>query len=397
MRPFRGRAGSNESIAGRVRRAEGDGTRHRVSKDSVLRRIQFLEVEPVHLFGESDLNLRAIGERFPAVTIVARGNGITLEGPPEDVQKTESLFLELISLVRQGKVLTESDVQYALSLIDDEAHTGLAQLWTGKDSYFDLRRPVKPKTLGQGEYARAIQEHDIVFGVGPAGTGKTYIAVASAVTALRRRAVSRIVLVRPAVEAEESLGFLPGDFQEKIDPYLRPLYDALHEMMGPDKIRRSLEMGIIEVAPLAYMRGRTLSDSFVILDEAQNTTIGQMKMFLTRLGANAKAVITGDVTQIDLKEKDSSGLVQIQGILRDIEGIKFCYFTEKDVVRHMLVKKIIRAFEEHSANGIARNGAAHSGVLSAPAAPAAPAATAATAPPTASGPQAPEPRSGEPA
>jgi phosphate starvation-inducible PhoH-like protein len=330
-----------------------------VSKDTVQRRIQFLEVEPVHLFGESDLNLRAIAERFPAVTIVARGSGITLEGPPEDVHKAEALFLELISLVRQGKVLGSGDIEYALSLIDDEGRPALSQLWNGKESFFDLRRPVKPKTFGQGEYALAIQEADIVFGIGPAGTGKTYIAVAAAVTALRRRAVSRIVLVRPAVEAGESLGFLPGDFQEKIDPYLRPLYDALHEMMGPDKIRRSLEMGVIEVAPLAYMRGRTLSDSFVILDEAQNTTIGQMKMFLTRLGANAKAVITGDVTQIDLREKDASGLVQIQSILRDVDGVRFCYFTEKDVVRHMLVKKIIKAFEDHGANGATRNGVPH--------------------------------------
>jgi phosphate starvation-inducible PhoH-like protein len=327
-----------------------------VNKETVLRRIQFLEVEPLHLLGESDLNLRAIAERFNTVSIVARGNSITLEGPPEDVGKAEALFLELISLVRQGKVLTEADIQYAVSLVDDEARPALAQIWGGKDAFFDLRRPVKPKTFGQGEYAKSIQESDIVFAIGPAGTGKTYIAVAAAVTALKRRAVSRIVLVRPAVEAGESLGFLPGDFQEKVDPYLRPLYDALHEMMGADKIRRSLEMGVIEVAPLAYMRGRTLSDSFVILDEAQNTTIGQMKMFLTRLGANSKAVITGDVTQIDLREKDLSGLIQIQGILRDVEGIKFCYFTEKDVVRHLLVKKIIKAFEDHDANGHSRNG-----------------------------------------
>jgi phosphate starvation-inducible PhoH-like protein len=327
-----------------------------VSNETVVRKIQFLEVEPLHLLGESDLNLRAIAERFQSVSIVVRGNSISLEGPPEDVAKAEALFLELISLVRQGKVLSEADIQYAVSLVDDEGRPALAQLWGGKETYFDLRRPLKPKTFGQGEYAKAIQDSDIVFAIGPAGTGKTYLAVAAAVTALKRRAVSRIVLVRPAVEAGESLGFLPGDFQEKVDPYLRPLYDALHDMMGPDKIRRSLEMGIIEVAPLAYMRGRTLSDSFVILDEAQNSTIGQMKMFLTRLGANSKAVITGDVTQIDLREKDASGLVQIQSILRDVEGIRFCYFTEKDVVRHMLVKKIIKAFENHGSNGQPRNG-----------------------------------------
>ncbi len=327
-----------------------------MSNETVVRRIQFLEVEPLHLLGESDLNLRAIAGRFQSVSIVVRGNSISLEGPPEEVGKAEALFLELISLVRQGKVLTEADIQYAVSLVDDETRPALAQLWGGKEGYFDLRRPVKPKTFGQGEYAKAIQDSDIVFAIGPAGTGKTYLAVAAAVTALKRRAVSRIVLVRPAVEAGESLGFLPGDFQEKVDPYLRPLYDALHDMMGPDKIRRSLEMGIIEVAPLAYMRGRTLSDSFVILDEAQNSTIGQMKMFLTRLGANSKAVVTGDVTQIDLREKEASGLIQIQKILRDVEGIRFCYFTEKDVVRHMLVKKIIKAFEDHGSNGQPRNG-----------------------------------------
>ena len=324
-----------------------------MKSETVVRKIQFVEVEPLHLLGESDLNLRVISDRFPDVSIVARGNSITLEGPAEDVAQAESLFLQLITLVRQGKILSAADVEYAMSLLEGSERTQLSQLWQGKDPAFDLRRPIKPKTLGQSEYARAIQDHDIVFGIGPAGTGKTYIAVACAVTALKRRAVSRIILVRPAVEAEESLGFLPGDFQEKIDPYLRPLYDALNEMMGPDKIRRSLEMGIIEVAPLAYMRGRTLSDSFVILDEAQNTTIGQMKMFLTRLGANSKAVITGDVTQIDLREKGTSGLVAIQPILKDVEGIHFSYFTERDVVRHLLVKKIIKAFEDYGANGAA--------------------------------------------
>jgi len=337
-----------------------------VSESTIVRKIQFVEVEPLHLLGESDLNLRVISDRFPTVTIVARGNGITLEGPPEDVNRAETLFLQLITLVRQGKILGATDVEYALTLLDESGRTQLSQLWTGKEPFFDLRRPIKPKTIGQSDYARAIQEHDIVFGVGPAGTGKTYIAVACAVTALKRRAVSRIILVRPAVEAEESLGFLPGDFQEKVDPYLRPLYDALNEMMGPDKIRRSLEMGVIEVAPLAYMRGRTLSDSFVILDEAQNTTIGQMKMFLTRLGANSKAVITGDVTQIDLREKGASGLVLIQSILRDVEGIHFCYFSERDVVRHLLVKKIIKAFDEHGSNGALVNGHAPNGSVAPP-------------------------------
>jgi len=227
----------------------------------------------------------------------------------------------------------------------------LSTLHEGRGEYPDLKKMIRAKTVGQQEYVQAMHAYDIVFSIGPAGTGKTYLAMAHAATSLRRRDVDRILLVRPAVEAGESLGFLPGAYEEKVGPYLRPLYDALFEMVPADKIRKFLEMGVIEVAPLAYMRGRTLNNSFVILDEAQNTTLAQMKMFLTRLGFNSKAVITGDITQIDLLHKEDSGLVQIQSILKLIDGIRFIYLTEKDVVRHRLVQEIIKAFDRFESSG----------------------------------------------
>ncbi|MBN1825277.1 MAG: PhoH family protein [Candidatus Eisenbacteria bacterium] len=306
-----------------------------------------VEVDPLHLFGQNDRNLRLIQDSFPQVRLVARGGDVYIEGDGEEVARIETLLLELLSLVKQGKVLQEGDVRYAVQLAREDRENGVARIYEPHKQYFKLKRSVRPKTLGQEEYVEALARFDIVFAVGPAGTGKTYLAVAAAVSAIRSRQKNRIVLVRPAVEAGESLGFLPGDFQEKVDPYLRPLYDALHDLMGADRIQRSLDMGILEVAPLAYMRGRTLNDAFVILDEAQNTTIGQMKMFLTRLGNNSRAVITGDVTQVDLPDAADSGLIRIQPILRGIPEIQFCYLTDRDVVRHHLVQRIIRAFDNH--------------------------------------------------
>lgn len=320
----------------------------------IVKRIHLIEVDPLHLFGQNDKNLRLIQDSFPEVQLVARGGDIYLEGDERHVLRLESLLLDLVSLVKQGKALQDTDVRYAVSLALEDNGNGIADLYEPRKRYFHLKKAVKPKTHNQEDYVRALEKFDIVFAVGPAGTGKTYLAVAAAVSALRAREKNRVVLVRPAVEAGENLGYLPGDFQEKVDPYLRPLYDALHDLMGAERIRRSFEMGILEVAPLAYMRGRTLNDAFVILDEAQNTTIGQMKMFLTRLGNNSRAVITGDVTQVDLPVPADSGLIKIQPILKDIDEIRFCYFTDRDVVRHHLVQRIIRAFGNHSSSGAPR-------------------------------------------
>jgi phosphate starvation-inducible PhoH-like protein len=254
-------------------------------------------------------------------------------------------------MVRQKRALSEEDVHYAIEVRerDDRA----ADLASEPVLLSSRRQAVVPKTFAQRDYLRAIAEHDIVFAIGPAGTGKTYLAIAAAVAALRRREVDRIILARPAVEAGESLGFLPGDYQEKVDPYLRPLYDALQDLMGDEALRRALENNVVEVAPLAYMRGRTLRHAFVILDEAQNATLTQVKMFLTRLGPDSKAVVTGDVTQIDLPQPEKSGLVAVQKILQDVEGLAFVYLTDVDVVRHRLVQRIIQAF--------ARNGGTEGG------------------------------------
>ncbi len=316
-----------------------------------IKRLHLVEVDPIEIFGQNDQYLRHIQDTFSHVQIVGRGADIYIEGAQSAVTSVESLFLDLLSMVRSGKTLQKSDIRYFTTLALEEEGSEISRLYAPQKEYFHLEKKVIPKTLGQEEYVRALEKHEIVFAIGPAGTGKTYLAVAEAVSALRRREKNRIVLVRPAVEAGENLGFLPGDFQEKVDPYLRPLYDALHDLMGADRIQRSLDMGILEVAPLAYMRGRTMNDAFVILDEAQNTTIGQMKMFLTRLGTNSRAVITGDVTQIDLPASSDSGLVQIQPILQDVRGIKFLYLTYRDVVRHHLVQRIIRAFDDHSPEG----------------------------------------------
>jgi phosphate starvation-inducible PhoH-like protein len=301
-------------------------------------------IEPVDLLGRNDCNLRLIENEMKG-SIVVRGDRVILAGQQDEVRELKQVFAGLIELVRQKRVLSQDDVRYAIEMRDHpEPQTNLALESVVTNS---RRETVSAKTFGQRDYLRAIQEHDIVFAIGPAGTGKTYLAIAAAVAALRRKQVDRIVLARPAVEAGENLGFLPGDFQEKVDPYLRPVYDALRDFMGEDALRRALENNTVEVAPLAYMRGRTLRHAFVILDEAQNATLSQVKMFLTRLGPESRAVVTGDITQIDLPDPAGSGLVNVQKILKDIEGVSFVYLSDADVVRHRLVQKIIQAFAQH--------------------------------------------------
>jgi phosphate starvation-inducible protein PhoH and related proteins len=298
------------------------------------------------LFGTRDENLHVLEDGLN-VNIDLRATSIDLEGSPVDVARAEQVFADYDYLLRSGHTFSNGDLNSLLRvLIADPKATlrGLAE--TGKQRSLG-RKTVQPKSLNQRQYLDAIESHDMVFGVGPAGTGKTYLAVAMAISALVSKRVSRIILARPAVEAGERLGFLPGTLQEKIDPYLRPLYDALYDMLEPEKVDRYLEKNIIEIAPIAFMRGRTLNDSFVILDEAQNTTSEQMKMFVTRLGFNSKAVITGDVTQIDLPNARRSGLLEAIDILKKVEGISFCYFDDGDVVRHHLVQRIIRAYDEH--------------------------------------------------
>ncbi len=317
---------------------------------STKKRIDLSGIDQVRLFGRNDANLRLLRETFGA-KIVARGEEVIVEGPKDAVEPVVHILDDLMVSVRKGIAIGETDVRYAMSLVAKNDGEDLASLHGDRAEYHDLKKVIRAKTIGQQDYVKAMRTYDIVFSIGPAGTGKTYLAMAQAVSSLQRRDVDRILLVRPAVEAGESLGFLPGDFTDKVGPYLRPLYDALYEMMPAEKIRKRLEMGIIEVAPLAYMRGRTLNNSFVILDEAQNTTLDQMKMFLTRLGFNSKAVITGDVTQIDLSRKEESGLVRIQSVLKALEGIKFIYLTGKDVVRHRLVQDIIRAFDTFELGG----------------------------------------------
>lgn len=303
--------------------------------------------EGLALFGPQDKFLRLI-EHETESKIHSREAEIVIEGPPEEVRSLDQLFNTLLQLIRGGLQLNERDVRYALELARELKADQLLSLFKGEITTTFRGKPIVPKTLGQRHYVTTIRKKDIVFGIGPAGTGKTYLAVVTAVAALKEGKVKRILLTRPAVEAGESLGFLPGDLQEKVDPYLRPLYDALNDVLGPDGVAKALERGLIEIAPLAYMRGRTLDDSFVILDEAQNTTPEQMKMFLTRLGFGSHMVITGDVTQIDLPKGKKSGLIDAQRILKDIEEIGIVYFSEQDVVRHALVQKIIVAYNQQS-------------------------------------------------
>ncbi|SEB41097.1 PhoH family protein [Paenibacillus sp. GP183] len=303
--------------------------------------------EGLALFGPQDKFLRLIEQEISA-QIFTREAELTIQGASAEVDSLQQLFDVLLQLIRNNYTLTERDIHYAIELAKQMKADQLLDLFKGEITTTHKGKPIRVKTIGQKQYVATIKKKDIVFGIGPAGTGKTYLAVVLAVTALKEGRVKRIVLTRPAVEAGESLGFLPGDLQEKVDPYLRPLYDALNDVLGPDQVAKSLERGLIEIAPLAYMRGRTLDDSFIILDEAQNTTPEQMKMFLTRLGFGSKMVITGDVTQIDLPRGKSSGLVEVNRILRGIEELGFIYFDEQDVVRHSLVQKIIVAYNEQA-------------------------------------------------
>jgi phosphate starvation-inducible PhoH-like protein len=298
------------------------------------------------LFGTRDENLHLLEEGLN-ISIHLRSDSIELEGAARDVARAQQVFANYDQLQRSGFAFNNGDLNSMLRvLVSDPKATlnGLAE--AGRQRSFG-RRTVQPKTPNQRRYLEAIEQHDMVFGIGPAGTGKTYLAVAMAISALLAKRVNRIILARPAVEAGERLGFLPGTLQEKIDPYLRPLYDALYDMLDPERVDRFLEKNVIEIAPIAFMRGRTLNDSFVILDEAQNTTSEQMKMFVTRLGFNSKAVITGDVTQIDLPSARRSGLLEAVDVLKRVEGLTFAYFDEADVVRHHLVQRIIRAYDEH--------------------------------------------------
>jgi phosphate starvation-inducible PhoH-like protein len=299
------------------------------------------------LFGRHDENLKAIEREFD-VKVTARGENLTVGGDARKIEKASKLFEQLLDLIRMGRAVHQHEILYAIKALQGSSDIDLHSIYLDKIDIMSKKLFVTPKTAGQKAYVDSIRQFDIVFGIGPAGTGKTYLAMAMAINALKSGHVSRIVLTRPAVEAGESLGFLPGDLEEKVSPYLRPLYDALYEMMDLDKVERFLSRGVIEVAPLAFMRGRTLNDSFIILDEAQNATAEQMKMFLTRLGFDSKAVITGDLTQSDLPGGKAVGLVQSQEVLKDIEGIKFTYFTGDDVVRHELVQDIIRAYERYN-------------------------------------------------
>ena len=297
------------------------------------------------LLGRNDENLRML-ESHLDLRIVARGAEITLKGAEQQVARGARVLEELQARVEAGLPVEASDVRAALRMVTDEAGVDLRGVLLDVIPVPSRKKQITPKTVTQKRYVDAIRAHDVVIAIGPAGTGKSYLAMAMAVSAMPRREVSRIILTRPAVEAGERLGFLPGDMYEKVHPYLRPLYDALYDMMEPDKVATLTERGAIEIAPLAYMRGRTLNDAFIVLDEAQNTTSEQMKVFLTRLGFNSRMVITGDITQVDLPSTRTSGLIEIQSVLKDIPGIVFVYFTEKDVVRHELVSGIIRAYDE---------------------------------------------------
>ena len=312
---------------------------------------QIINIERIEyvygLFGNFDENIRLIEREF-SVTVTMRAGEIKVSGEPEGVDGAVRTINGLLSLISCGEVLTEQNIRYIMSLAADGDDKGIERLSSTDCICITAKgKPIKPKTIGQRKYGEAIRNNTVTIGVGPAGTGKTYLAVAMAVAAFRNKSVNRIILTRPAVEAGEKLGFLPGDLQQKVDPYLRPLYDALFDMLGAENFQKCQERGDIEVAPLAYMRGRTLDDSFIILDEAQNTTSEQMKMFLTRLGFNSKAVVTGDITQVDLPDGKRSGLKEVLDILKDVDDIAINKFSERDVVRHRLVQQIIKAYEKY--------------------------------------------------
>jgi phosphate starvation-inducible protein PhoH and related proteins len=312
---------------------------------TITRRISLApDVDLLPLLGRNDDHLRTLESELD-VRIVARGHDIVVKGDERQVKRAELALIQLSEVVRSGAPLRGGEVRAALRMLAADEETDLKAVFSDAIAVPSRKKWIAPKTLGQKRYVDAIRSHDMVFGIGPAGTGKSFLAVAMAVSALMKREVARIVLTRPAVEAGERLGFLPGDLYEKIHPYLRPLYDALYDMLESEKVASLTEKGAIEIAPLAYMRGRTLNDAFIILDEAQNSTAEQMKMFLTRLGFNSKMVVTGDVTQVDLPASRHSGLIEVQSILKDVPGVRFVYFNDQDVVRHHLVSAIIRAYD----------------------------------------------------
>ena len=302
--------------------------------------------QAIQLFGSFDENIKELEKEY-GVTILSRGTDIKVSGDAEGVYGACKAIDALLALVEKGEVINDQRVRYVMDLVRDGSSEQVARIAGDVICITSKGRPLKPKTLGQKKYVESIRKNTVTLGIGPAGTGKTYLAVAMAVQAFKAHEINRIILTRPAVEAGEKLGFLPGDLQNKVDPYLRPLYDALFDMLGAETFQKYQEKGNIEVAPLAYMRGRTLDDSFIILDEAQNTTPEQMKMFLTRLGLNSKAVITGDITQIDLPDSKKSGLIEAQRVLREVDDIAIVTFTEKDVVRHKIVQDIIKAYERY--------------------------------------------------
>ncbi|MDU9692855.1 PhoH family protein [Priestia aryabhattai] len=301
--------------------------------------------EAISLFGVQDANLKRIEEEMQ-VSIISRGETVVVSGSTENVQLVEEMLKKLLNIIRKNISISERDVVYAIQLAKKNSLEFFEDVYEEEIGKNVKGRTIRVKTLGQSQYISSIKKNDLVFGIGPAGTGKTYLAVVMAVNALKNGHVQRIILTRPAVEAGESLGFLPGDLKEKVDPYLRPLYDALHDVLGTEHTQRLIERGVIEIAPLAYMRGRTLDDAFVILDEAQNTTMAQMKMFLTRLGFGSKMVITGDISQIDLPKGAQSGLAAVSKILTNVKGISFVHLEQSDVVRHPLVGRIIQAYEQ---------------------------------------------------
>lgn len=306
-----------------------------------------LEAADVHaLFGQNDRNVRLLETTF-GVTIITRDDSLKVTGEETHVAQAGDFLKSITNLASRGVRLNEEELKSAISVYKEDKQAGFEELFSKKIQLNFAKKNVSPKSLSQKRYLKAMEDNDLVIGIGPAGTGKTYLAVAKAIQALSKREVERIVLTRPAVEAGEHLGFLPGDLMEKVNPYLRPLYDALFDLLDRERTLKFMEKGIIEIAPLAYMRGRTLSESFIIMDEAQNTTSQQMKMFLTRLGQNSKAVITGDITQVDLPAGKISGLIEIQKILKAVKDIQFVYFTEKDVIRHELVRNIIKAYDKY--------------------------------------------------
>lgn len=320
-----------------------------MGEDLAVAKVSIDNVENMaFLFGNRDANIKWVEEEFD-VRILAREGNISILGRTEKVQTVEKLFHKLLEVLKGGHQLSLSDVKYMTSLAKEGEQEKITDLFDDIVYHTHRGKAIKPKTIGQKLYLRAMKTNDIVFGIGPAGTGKTYLAMAMAVAAFKEKRVSRIILTRPAVEAGEKLGFLPGDLQDKVDPYLRPLYDALYDILGVESFQRLMEKNLIEVAPLAYMRGRTLDDCFIILDEAQNTTSEQMKMLLTRLGFGSKAVVTGDLTQVDLPKGSKSGLEQVRQVLEGVRGVEFIYLTHKDVVRHEVVQRIIQAYERFDA------------------------------------------------